>query len=145
MVNSATLFIDIDNTGADLELYELSSDFGSESSVTWDSFGGGVTPGVNAGAAPVATINGIGNKVTVDITSSVASWAAGANNFGWALISTGNNGVDVDASENIDFADRPQLFIGFTAPLAPAVVPLPPSVLLALPALAFLARTRRAR
>ena len=80
------LFIDIDHTGADLELYELSSDFGSESSVTWDSFGGGVTPGVNAGAAPVATINGLGNKVTVDITSSVASWAAGANNFGWALI-----------------------------------------------------------
>ena len=86
VINSATLFIDIDNTGADLELYELSSDFGSESSVTWDSFGGGVTPGVNAGAAPVATINGLGNKVTVDITSSVASWAAGANNFGWALI-----------------------------------------------------------
>jgi hypothetical protein len=143
VINSATLFIDIDNVGADLNLYQLSSDFGSESSVTWDSFAGGVIPGVNAGATPVATINGGGNKVTVDITSSVAAWAAGSTNFGWALVSTGNDGVDIGASENIDFTDRPQLFIDFTAPIPPAVVPLPPSALLALPALAFLTRARR--
>ncbi|MFT4562309.1 MAG: hypothetical protein ACI9BW_002053, partial [Gammaproteobacteria bacterium] len=83
-----------------------------------------------------------GNKVTIDITSSVAAWAAGATNYGWAFIATGSNGVDFDASENSDFADRPQLFVNFTTP-APAVVPLPPSAVLALPALAFLLRARR--
>jgi hypothetical protein len=142
VINSATLFIDIDDTGSNLQLYELASNFGVESSVTWQSFGGGVTPGVNAKSSLTTTINGNGNKVTVDITSSVAAWAAGATNYGWAFIATGTNGVDFDASENSDFADRPQLFINFTAP-APAVVPLPPSVALALPALAFLLRARR--
>ncbi len=145
VINSATLFIDIDNVGADLELYELTADFGLESTVTWDSFGGGVTAGVNAGATPVSIINGGGNKVTIDITSTVASWSAGAQNFGWAFIATGTNGVDFDASENSDFADRPMIFIDFTAPPAAAVVPLPPSLALALPAFAFLACTRRRR
>ena len=143
VINSATLFIDIDDVGSNLQLYKLTADFGLESIVTWNSFGGGVTAGVNAGATPVAVINGGGDKVTIDITSSVASWSAGAQNFGWAFLATGTNGVDFDASENSDFADRPMLFIDFTAPVAPAVVPLPPSLALALPAFAFLACTRR--
>jgi hypothetical protein len=142
IINSATLFIDIDDRGSNLELYELTSDFGAESTVTWSSFGGGVTPGGNAQSSLTTTINGGGNKVTIDITSSVAAWAAGATNYGWAFIATGSNGVDFDASENSDFADRPQLFVNFTAP-APAVVPLPPSMVLALPTLAFLMRARR--
>ncbi|MFT4563353.1 MAG: hypothetical protein ACI9BW_003107, partial [Gammaproteobacteria bacterium] len=104
IINSATLFIDIDDNGSNLELYELTSDFGTESSVTWLSFGGGVTPGANAQSSLTTTINGGGNKVTIDITSSVAAWAAGATNYGWAFIATGSNGVDFDASENSDFA-----------------------------------------
>ena len=134
---SASLFIDIDNTGADLSIYNLTSDFGAETSVSWNSFGGGIVPGTNAELTPVATANGNGNKLNIDLTASVASWSAGTlGNFGIGFISTGSNGVDFDSSENTDFADRPMLTVNYT----PAPVPLPPSLLLSLPALGFLAR-----
>lgn len=136
---SASLFIDIDNTGADLSIFNLTSDFGAESTVTWNSFGGGIIPGSNAQASSIATVNGSGNKVNIDITSTVSSWANGTlGNFGFGFISTGTNGVDFDSSENTDFADRPMLTINYT----PAPVPLPPSVFMVLPALAFLVRSR---
>ena len=137
-INSASLFIDIDNTGSDLNIFALTSGFGAESTVTWNSFGG-IVPGVNAMAAPFASVDGGGNKVQVDITSLVSLWADGTlMNFGLGFVPTGNNGVDFDSSENFDFADRPMLTVDFT----PAPVPLPASVYLFLGAAGFLFRAR---
>ena len=92
--------------------------------------------------APIATIPGNGNKVNLDVTSSVAAWSAGTlANFGWGIISTGTNGVDFDSSENGDFADRPMLTINF-AP-APAPVPLPAGIYLLLSAIGSFFALRR--
>lgn len=120
-ITSATLYIDIDNTGNDLELYQLAGGFSwDEATATWNNFGSAASDGVNTGSETVGgpiLIDGGGNKVFIDVTATVQSWFAGAPNNGWAFIPTGNDGVDFDASENSDPADRPSLSITFTAPL----------------------------
>ena len=143
-INSATLFFDIDNTGSDIELYELTTGF-DEGSVTWNSIGGGLnaTNLLNFGT-PATTINGGGNFTNLDVTATVAAWAAGTRvNLGWGFLPTGNDAVDIDASElNPSFmSNRPMLTIDFTTP---APVPLPPSAALFLSALGFVyARQRK--
>ena len=115
IIHSATLFIDIDNTGDDLDLYRVTTDWGSESTVTWSTFtGGGIsaTTGVDTGI----DIDGQGDKVDIDVTDQVALWAAGTANNGWAFLSTGHDGVDFDASEAHDLNDRPQLSIHYAIP-----------------------------
>lgn len=113
---SATLFIDIDNNGNDLDLFRLTRGFNTETDVTWASFGNGVEAddAVDTGI----DVPGDGNKVFLDVTTDVALWASGATNFGWAFLPTGNNGVDWDASENSDPEDRPELVVEFEAPVA---------------------------
>lgn len=146
IINSATLFFDIDDTGHDITLHDLTADFGNESTVTWNSFGGGIQtsgPGANALATPTANIDGGGNFTFLDVTASVVAWAAGTRaNLGWGFLPTGNNRVDIDASE-LGFApNRPMLTIDFTT-VPPAAVPLPPSAVLMLSAIGFAYGVRR--
>lgn len=131
-INAATLFIDIDNTGNDLDLFRVTSAWGSESTETWNSFlaaGTFVDTGTD--------VNGGGDKVFIDVTAQVALWAAGTANNGWVFLPTGNDGIDFDASENSDPADRPQLVIDYT--------PVPEPGSLALIGLGGAAMLRRRR
>lgn len=109
-IDSASLFFDIDDTGNDLHLYELTTGFGSETSVTWSSVGGGIDPASQTTNLPT-TVPGNGDKVFIDVTQSVQDWSDGTANHGWALLSTGPGGVDLDASENTVPEDRPALFV----------------------------------
>ena len=148
IINSATLFFDIDNRGDDILLVDLLDSFGSESTVTWDSVGGGVrTTGVNANAlsTPTATINGQGNFTTVSVQSSLEAWSLGTRqNHGWAFLPTGNDGVDIDASELNFPSNAPLLTVDFTT-VPPAAVPLPSSVAMLLPAIGFVFGVRRSQ
>ncbi|MCP4036235.1 MAG: DNRLRE domain-containing protein, partial [bacterium] len=109
-IDDASLFIDIDNTGSDLALYEMTTGFGAETSVTWNSVGGGVDAATQTTNSPIS-IPGDGNNVFVDVTATMQAWSDGTTNHGWAFRSTGIDGVDFDASENSDPADRPALTV----------------------------------
>ncbi len=121
-ITYSDLFVDVDNNSGNNnpELYQLDGDFSwDETTATWNNFG---TPndGINVGddtvGGIVATLDGQGNKEFLVVTSSVQDWFAGAVNNGWGFIPTGSDGVDIDASENSDPADRPSLYIEFTVP-----------------------------
>ena len=119
-IAGATLFIDIDNTGNDMSLYRLGGGFAwSEAATTWNNFGSTPNNGVATGvetAGGATLINGAGNKVNIDVTADVQAWYAGAVNNGWAFLPGGMDGVDFDASENFDPADRPSLTIVYHPP-----------------------------
>jgi len=122
VITRARLFIDIDNTGDDMSLYRLSGvSPWEESTVTWNNFGPSSSDGVllgveTTGAAKV--INGQGNKVFIDVTDDVLAWKNGSPNEGWVFMPGGSDGVDLDASENTDAADRPALLITYTSAIA---------------------------
>lgn len=114
---SASLFIDIDNNGDDMELYQLNGGFNwDETTTTWNNFGSSANDGVLVGTETVGSpiiVDGDGNKVFIDVTATVQAWFAGATNNGWAFLPTGSDGVDFDASENSDLFDRPALYIEY--------------------------------
>ena len=137
-IESAFLFIDIDNTGDDLILVDLLQEWGSETDVTWNTFGSdGVT--LNSDGSFNQMIPGDGNNVFLDVTNSLNNWLEGTPNNGWAFLPTGSDGVDFDASENSDPLDRPSLFVTFQA------IPEPNSMLglLILTSMGLLSRYRK--
>jgi len=82
-IDSATLTLWYvnDNKNADVNLYPMLVTWDEDS--TWNSLGGGVLPGVNAGTEGMATGN-FGRRdpvsVTVNITDAVQLWADGQEN-----------------------------------------------------------------
>lgn len=118
IITNATLFIDIDNQGDDMSMYRIAESVPAwlETNVTWNNLGS-VSNGVDVGTDTIGTatiIDGQGNKVLIDVTADVQAWFGGATNNGWAFMPGGDNGVDFDASENLDKGepeDRPALTI----------------------------------
>ncbi len=147
---SASLFIDIDNGGDDMLLYQLAGTFDwTQNPATWNNFGTSANDGVVVGTDTVGdavTIPGDGDKVVIDITTIVQSWFAGAENNGVVFLPTGNNGVDFDGFATgrrfgNDPFDRPRLNLEIRVP-EPGVVGLGLGVLAL--GLAWFARRRRA-
>ncbi|MEM7146240.1 MAG: DNRLRE domain-containing protein [Verrucomicrobiota bacterium] len=125
-INSASLFIDIDNTGDDFSVYQVAPSVAqwNDTTVTWNNFGAGsdgASVGTDTTGSPVAGPGG-GNKVNLDVTAIVQNWSDGDANRGFAFVPGGSDGVDFDTSENTDDSDdRPSLTISYTVinPLAP--------------------------
>ncbi|MFN0069250.1 MAG: DNRLRE domain-containing protein [Limisphaerales bacterium] len=148
VINSATLAIEITNTSNDTQglFHRMVVSWGDAS--TWNSLGGGVTLGTDALAALDATLPTpitLGSK-SVDVTTSVQSWSAGGDNFGWAVLpsDTGSNGngFNFRRSESSVLAGRPTLVVDYTVVPEPATVGTFTAV--ALGGLGLWARRRRA-
>ncbi|MGF1483351.1 MAG: DNRLRE domain-containing protein [Opitutales bacterium] len=123
-IHSAELFIDIDNGGDDLLLYQVAGGFDwSGNTATWNNFGTSANDGVNVGTETVGgaiTVDGGGDKVSIDVTEIVQRWFAGDPNNGVVFVPTGNNGVDFDSFATGKFGndprDRPRLNLTIKVP-----------------------------
>jgi len=144
-VVSATLFLDFDNNGDDVELYMLGAGTSwDETTVTWNNFGTSADDGVVVGSdtlgSPIVLDGAAVDKEFIDVTTMVQAWFSGAEaNNGWAFLPTGPDGVDFDISEeNLPGEiDRPHLAIEFEA------IPEPASTALFLVGLCALSTLRR--
>ncbi len=114
---SASLELFITNTTDDVvNVHTLTTDF-DETTVTWDSIGGGLQVGVNANEPFTSFLADAGGFLSVDVTASVQEWVDGTNtNLGWGFTPTGTNGVDWASSEVGEAAGRPRLFVAYLLP-----------------------------
>jgi hypothetical protein len=111
------------HSGSSMELYRMVN--GWTVNATWDTKVNGISADANeALLAPddVITPSVDGAFVSFDVTESLATWAAGAPNNGWALLPGGNDGWRFDTSEAANLLDRPVLDVSYR------VVPEPCSV-----------------
>ncbi len=111
-IQSAFLEFQVTNPGDNLNLYEMQQSWLETD--TWDSIGSGIqTNGSEAASSVVASTGFVDTGVlTIDVTDSLVNWQlAPAENYGWALLSTGTNGVDFDSSES---GNGPRLVVDFT-------------------------------
>jgi hypothetical protein len=99
---AARLRLNVANEGDGGQLHRLNQGFAENE--TWNGMpgGAGVQPGVNAAAAPDATTPDMGVGVhTIDVTASILQWAASpAGNFGWGILPTGGNGLELSSFES---------------------------------------------
>ena len=112
----------------------------TEDGATWNSLNGMLANGDEALLAANSTVvpDEQGGFVTFDVTESLQTWAAGADNDGWALLPGGANGWQWDTSEHANPDFRPQLNVTYR------IVPEPAS-LSALAVLLLLTATPRPR
>jgi hypothetical protein len=101
-------------TGASLSVHEILVPW-SESSVTWDSFGGGGTAGAEYSAAQLSSFgpNAVSAAFTFDITSAAQSWSQGAANLGVFITSASDDVVFFFSDDHALQAFRPRLDIDF--------------------------------
>lgn len=149
-INNATLRLylyGVQNPTQVLGVYNITTNWAGSS--TWNSLGGGITPGVNAesGAAATATNLAVG-WLGIDVASSLQAWADGSlPNQGWAILAeTSPWASALFLSSDYGIASfRPTLSVDYTTPSAGA--PEPGTLLLvgsaALAALGLRRRRRR--
>lgn len=152
IILSAKISLAVINPGSGLMLHDMKIAW-NETTVTWNSLGGGVQPdGIEAVATPILTLganNGGENVPTgqllLDVTSSLVAVQGGTlPGYGWAMIPfvAGTNGIDFNTREFGDASLRPTL----TVEVSP--VPEPEAYGLMLSGLAligFAIRRRRGR
>lgn len=116
-IQSATLTIQITNaslTGANLHRM-LQTWTAADNWNTW--IGGIQANGVEAVAvADVSSFLNATGSHAISVTNSVAAWSAGATNFGWVLLSGGDDSWQFDSAEGATVANRPRLQVTYLAP-----------------------------
>lgn len=121
---SAKIALEVDNPGSGLTLHEMKIAW-NETTVTWNSLGGGVqADGIEAVVAPILTLganNGSENvgtgKLILHVTASLQAVQAGTlPGYGWAMIPfvAGTNGIDFHTREFGDATLRPTLTVEVT-------------------------------
>ncbi|MEM7263257.1 MAG: DNRLRE domain-containing protein, partial [Planctomycetota bacterium] len=98
-IQSARLELTTTNQGDGAEVYRMLGTWAENDS--WDSFGnGGISVGVDTPNDSDATVTGVGEVVTVDVTESLRAWIdEPSTNHGWAFLPRGDDGWDFDSSE----------------------------------------------
>jgi len=118
---SATLEIEVTNGGQAFELHRMLGTW--DPAATWQSQGGGIqADGVEATAFADAS-SGIARtgRLSFDVVASLRHWQSRpGTNFGWALLPTGNDGIDFLSAES---ATPPRLVVTYAAAPAPAATP----------------------
>jgi concanavalin A-like lectin/glucanase superfamily protein/slime mold repeat-containing protein len=119
-IQSATLSVNVTNVSANAAGFHRMLQSWSGAS-TWDSLVGGVQAnGTEAVATPdVSSASSVTGQHSVNVTASVAAWAAGAVNLGWALLPGGTDGWGFESSEAATAANRPRLSVTYTTDRAP--------------------------
>lgn len=110
-IQSATLSYHVINAGHTATVNEVAVDW--DENVTYQAFGGDAGLQVDEYAANVGTANGALGTQSLNVTASIAAWAANpAANRGWVFRPTGGtDGVEFLSSENADSANRPKLTV----------------------------------
>ena len=111
---SARLELDVDNRGDSLEFHRMAQSWSDNS--TWNSLGNGIQAnGREALSTADATTGSVSTgPLSVDVTNSIKAWQSDpSSNYGWAILPTGNNGVDFDSSEG---ATKPRLVVEYKEP-----------------------------
>jgi hypothetical protein len=125
-----------------ISLHRMTTNWGA--STTWNSLVNGITLGTDALATADASRTGVSSTTSeFDVTSSVRAWAAGASNFGWAILTNGTDAWDFRTDNYgttlAQMTSRPILKVTY----APAPVPLPSSAWLLGSAAGMLTASRR--
>lgn len=113
-INSATLTIvvtDASDSGA--SLYRMLQTWNATD--TWNMWVNGIQAnGVEANStSDVSSLLNSTGTHNINVTTSVAAWAAGANNFGWAWLNNGTNSWQFSSSENGTAGNRPKLSVTY--------------------------------
>jgi myo-inositol-hexaphosphate 3-phosphohydrolase len=110
-ITKATLTLETTNGGNGAALYRMLTPWDENS--TWTSLSNGIqADGTEAAAtADFATGRTSVGITMLDVTTSVQDWAKGAANYGWAFLSSGNNGWDFASSEG---GIAPRLTVEYT-------------------------------
>jgi PEP-CTERM motif-containing protein len=112
-----------------IDAYRMTTSWSENS--TWNSLGGGITPGTDTVAAPDASYQSRDRNTFfgIDVATSLQAWASGEVNLGWGFINQGNDGVDYASFDKTTLYKRPTLSVEFIAPIGG--VPEPGTLLLA--------------
>ncbi len=111
-VLSATLTLIVTNNGAQMSLHRMLQPWAESDS--WSTFGGdGIqADGVEAETAADATFTPPNDPITIDVTDAIRAWQDGTSeNYGWAILPSGTNGMDFQSSEHPSLTARPRLQI----------------------------------
>jgi hypothetical protein len=128
VIDSATLTLHTSSDSASESPNTMSAyrilDPWTEDGATWDSKGNGLSNNGNdlllaADDSLIPSVNGA--YVTFDVTEGVSAFAAGAPNYGWAILPGGTNGWKFDTREATDVNLRPMLSIEYRIVPEPAV------------------------
>lgn len=149
-INDATLRLyvyGVQDPAQALELYRMNAPWSE--STTWNSIGGGVTPGVQSESSPDAVTTGISvGFLDIAVSSSLTAWANGADNQGWVIMTDSSSGsplsyANFSTSEGYAFK-RPTLTVDYTPGGGPSV-PEPGTMLLLASGVAAVGISRRKR
>ena len=119
-IDSASLDLQVSNPGDSVAVHRMLKNWSDTD--TWNSLASGVQDdGAEATVTADVTTGSVATGLlSVDVTNSLETWSADpTRNFGWVLLPTGNNGVDVSSSEG---ATPPKLTVTFIPP-SPDPVP----------------------
>jgi len=123
VISSATLTYEVFNSGNSATVNEAAVSWAE--TVTYTTFGG--DPGVQADeyGAQVGTATGTMGTNTLNVTSSLVSWAANpSSNLGWIFRPTGGtDGVEFRSSEDGTASTRPKLTVNYTLITAVDITP----------------------
>ena len=114
-IESATLTLEVYDGGAAPDIYDVAVDW--TEATTFNSFGG--DPDIQAEELGALLQPAAGGTVptgplVIDVTASVANWAAGTRpNYGWLFRPTGINTVRVRSSEYRTVTARPHLSVTY--------------------------------
>lgn len=121
---AVTLTLTLSDTGDDVEIHRLNKAWSA--TTTWNTFDPINLDGVLSGTAgsrtaddaeavltPEATFQAAANgELVINLpTATVQAWADGAPNYGWALVPTGSDGVDLASSKSPTESARPKLTV----------------------------------
>ena len=118
VIASARLAYTVVDAGDPGTLHEMAVAWASD--VTWNTITGG--PGVRGRASFGPSLGSLDGRIGthhIDVTASLRRWhVSPASNFGWVLLPSGANGVEMESCESPRAATRPQLRVGvITAPI----------------------------
>ncbi len=88
----------------------------SDANGSWNHFVGGVDfNDIEAATTPDDSLSavaiGFNETVSIDVTTSLQVWSAGATNHGWVVMGNSNNRWDIHSSESSTLAARPALTV----------------------------------
>ncbi|MGK7888728.1 MAG: NF038122 family metalloprotease, partial [Leptolyngbyaceae cyanobacterium] len=100
-ISSAILEFEVRSGGHSLEIYDMFRNWTEDD--TWKSLGDGIqTDGIEASNTMLTSTDWVSSDTTlrIDVTSSLQAWQADpSQNFGWAILPTGSNRVELYSSE----------------------------------------------
>ncbi|MBZ5641119.1 MAG: DNRLRE domain-containing protein, partial [Acidobacteriia bacterium] len=111
-ITSATLTYLVSNTGGSGDMREVLVAW--QDSATYNSFcGGGCAQGNQYGSTVGSASASALAQQSADVTASVQRWSSGTSNYGWFIMNSAADGVDITSSDGATVSDRPILTVRY--------------------------------